>query len=241
MQERFVTESREMMAKNKTVRLGDPPTENKRPESLFVLTVLLFFAGRGAGKMLISICPQWSGTVDTAVIHLCTAAVMIPYTLTTLIRRDMLLRDRRNTGEMVFFFITALAVILAADSLISLLARLWGGGAAAGFGGASGMSAAATAGSPVLMFAVYAVCVPVTEELVFRGVFFIGIRCRYSFVTAALLSSVLFALMHGIGLAAAAALVTGIVLCYVYEKTGHLIVPVLVHAANNIIALIVMK
>ncbi len=133
MQERFVTESREMMAKNKTVRLGDPPTENKRPESLFVLTVLLFFAGRGAGKMLISICPQWSGTVDTAVIHLCTAAVMIPYTLTTLIRRDMLLRDRRNTGEMVFFFITALAVILAADSLISLLARLWGGGAAAGF------------------------------------------------------------------------------------------------------------
>ena len=103
------------------------------------------------------------------------------------------------------------------------------------------MSAAATAGSPVLMFAVYAVCVPVTEELVFRGVFFIGIRCRYSFVTAALLSSVLFALMHGIGLAEAAALVTGIVLCYVYEKTGHLIVPVLVHAANNIIALIVMK
>lgn len=229
-----------MMAKNKTVRLGAPPTENKRLESLFVLTVLLFFAGREAGKLLSSFYPQWSDAVDTAVIHLCTAAALIPYTLTALLRRGLLLRNGKKTINTVIAVPAALAVILAADSLISAIAQLWGEGAAAGFGEASGTSAAA-AGSPTLMLAVYAVCVPVTEELVFRGVFFIGIRCRYSFVTAALLSGIPFALMHGIGPAAPAALVTGIVFCYVYEKTGHIAVPVLVHAANNIIAMIVMK
>jgi membrane protease YdiL (CAAX protease family) len=79
---------------------------------------------------------------------------------------------------------------------------------------------------------------PISEELFFRGFFFGGLRGRLGFWGAALISAVLFGLVHlPSGVAQAPALAGfGIVLAWLYERTGSLGPPILMHMLQNAIA-----
>jgi len=77
---------------------------------------------------------------------------------------------------------------------------------------------------------------PLAEETLYRGILFAGLAQRVPFVPAALISGVLFAIPHGLGvLAPILVLATG--LAWVYWRTGTLWVPVLTHAVVNAISL----
>ena len=84
---------------------------------------------------------------------------------------------------------------------------------------------------------------PVAEEVFFRGFFFGGLRTRLPFVFAALLSGVFFGAIHlttgniavGVQLS-----VLGIVLAYLYERSGSLWSPIALHAINNALAFAVL-
>jgi membrane protease YdiL (CAAX protease family) len=84
--------------------------------------------------------------------------------------------------------------------------------------------------------------VPVTaiaEEVFFRGLIFGGFRQRMGLWPAALLSGVLFGAGHLTAGDAAVALqlsVFGVVLAWVYERTGVLWVPIILHGLNNSLA-----
>lgn len=75
--------------------------------------------------------------------------------------------------------------------------------------------------------------VPFAEELFFRGVLFGWLRARWSFWPSAILSGLVFGVLHGDIAVGGAAALLGILLAWVYEHSRSLWPAVLVHAVNN--------
>ncbi len=97
-------------------------------------------------------------------------------------------------------------------------------------------TAATVAG--IAIFAV--VIAPIAEEVVFRGFVFPALRSKLNVAWAAIVTGVLFGLVHvfgsPIGFLVPLA-VLGTVLCLLYWKTGSLYPCIALHAANNCLAL----
>lgn len=80
---------------------------------------------------------------------------------------------------------------------------------------------------------------PITEEIFFRGFVFGGLRARLPLWLAALISGVLFGLVHApTGITTLPLLsALGVALAWLYERTGSLGPPMIAHAVNNALAL----
>jgi membrane protease YdiL (CAAX protease family) len=90
-----------------------------------------------------------------------------------------------------------------------------------------------------LFFLGVVVFAPIFEELLFRGLIFRSLRLKYSFVTAAGVSAVLFSVLHGYSVAGFFALVwTGFLWAWSFEKTKTLLPAILAHALHNLLMLI---
>lgn len=74
---------------------------------------------------------------------------------------------------------------------------------------------------------------PVLEELVFRRLVFKRMRENISFIPAALLSSIIFGVVHGNMVQGVFAFSVGYAICYLYEKCNNLWIPILFHAVIN--------
>jgi uncharacterized protein len=85
---------------------------------------------------------------------------------------------------------------------------------------------------------------PVTEELFFRGFMFSGMRRRLPFAAAAAISAGVWGLFHYTGPGTwgvvAQLAVFGIVLAWLYERTGSIWPTIAVHALNNAIAFAIL-
>ena len=79
---------------------------------------------------------------------------------------------------------------------------------------------------------------PVVEEALFRGVLLHRWAVKWNLTTALWVSSLLFGIAHGPSVIGGA--VFGLVMAILYIETGSLLVPVVVHAANNASACVVM-
>jgi membrane protease YdiL (CAAX protease family)/uncharacterized RDD family membrane protein YckC len=88
----------------------------------------------------------------------------------------------------------------------------------------------------VLLIAIVA---PFAEELFFRGLLYGGLRVRMPVLPAALLSGLVFGGLHvTTGITTVPPLVfLGVALALLYEKTGSLWPPIIVHCVNNSLAL----
>lgn len=83
------------------------------------------------------------------------------------------------------------------------------------------------------------VLAPVLEEIVFRGLLFATLRRGLPFGAAAITSALVFALGHGYGGAGLASVFwMGVVLAWVYEKTGSVVPGMIVHGASNLLAVL---
>lgn len=95
----------------------------------------------------------------------------------------------------------------------------------------------------VALAVVVVVAAPITEEVLFRGVMLRGLMRRLGFWPAAVISSVLFGLLHSQALDADSLLlviataVLGLGLCVLVRRTGRLAVGIGVHAVRNAAAL----
>ena len=78
-----------------------------------------------------------------------------------------------------------------------------------------------------------AVIAPVVEEIFFRGFVFAGFRRGYGWRKAALLSSALFALIHGEWTAFLPIFLLGLVLAYLYHRSHSLWPGIFLHMLNN--------
>ncbi|MBP5775849.1 MAG: CPBP family intramembrane metalloprotease [Clostridiales bacterium] len=75
--------------------------------------------------------------------------------------------------------------------------------------------------------------VPLEEELIFRGAVFGILKQRMKPLVAALLSAVLFGVMHAVSIHTAYALICGLILCGVYYYTENIFASTLMHALFN--------
>lgn len=85
---------------------------------------------------------------------------------------------------------------------------------------------------------VYAIVVaPIFEELVFRGAVLMNLR-RFGDRFAIIAAALLFALMHGNLQQAVHTFLIGLILGYVCVKTNSLRVPIILHALNNLVVMV---
>ena len=82
--------------------------------------------------------------------------------------------------------------------------------------------------------------VPFVEEIFFRGFLFQGLASRYGFLWGAIASSAIFSVAHLMIGAMIPIFVTGLLLTWVYNRSQTLWVPMAVHSAQNLIALIIV-
>ena len=79
---------------------------------------------------------------------------------------------------------------------------------------------------------------PFLEELFFRGCLYRAMRRRMNVLSAVLISSFVFALMHGYFFLFFYVFLVGLSLAYLYEKTGSLAAPLSFHMLNNLFVLV---
>jgi len=87
--------------------------------------------------------------------------------------------------------------------------------------------------SPVWFFFVGAVLAPLVEEIFFRGFLFQGFRQKYGWITAALLSSAIFAAAHLDLVALIPTFILGCLLAYVYHRSNSVWPGVILHVLVN--------
>jgi membrane protease YdiL (CAAX protease family) len=87
------------------------------------------------------------------------------------------------------------------------------------------------------------IAAPLAEEICFRGLLFRGFRTRLPFWISALLAASIFGLLHySTGVSAIPLLIVlGFIFALVYEKTRSLWPAIILHAANNGLALIALS
>jgi len=95
-------------------------------------------------------------------------------------------------------------------------------------------------GTLPLQILLIVIAAPVSEEICFRGMVFGGLRTRLPRLAAALISALIFGVLHALtGLSAVPPLIAfGLILALLYEKTGSIVPGIILHMLNNSVALI---
>lgn len=75
---------------------------------------------------------------------------------------------------------------------------------------------------------------PVTEEILFRGIILKGIMHKYSIKKSIIISSILFAIIHGSLQQGLYAFISGIIFSLIYIYTGSIKFSIMAHFINNI-------
>lgn len=86
----------------------------------------------------------------------------------------------------------------------------------------------------ILLFISVVILAPIVEEIVFRGIFFNLLNKKKSTLFAMIVSSLIFGLLHAQTMVPTA--VIGFVLCFIYHRTGSLLLVMAGHMVNNFIA-----
>lgn len=105
--------------------------------------------------------------------------------------------------------------------------------------GYEAVSSAYYSASIPVQFICLGIIIPITEELMFRGVLFRRFREQGNFLNAAVWSALIFGLTHGNVVQLIYTGTLGVLLAYVYEKFRSLKAPVLLHITVNLLSLAV--
>lgn len=95
-----------------------------------------------------------------------------------------------------------------------------------------------TAASPWLIFLTGIIIAPLVEEIFFRGFLFTGLREKYGWIAAALISAGLFAAVHLQPLTIPPIFLMGLIFAYLYQRTESIWPAVIMHFATNTLGLV---
>lgn len=84
----------------------------------------------------------------------------------------------------------------------------------------------------------FGILTPICEELMFRGMMYKRIRKAMTPLRASIMVSLFFAIFHVNLVQGLYAFLTGLLLCYVYERYQNLLAPVLFHVAANLLSVL---
>ena len=86
------------------------------------------------------------------------------------------------------------------------------------------------------------ICIaPIIEEVLFRAKIFSLFRSTLSPTLSAVVTSAIFALMHGFTGVAIEAFLAGMIFSYAYIATGSIFAPIILHIFNNVMAFVMMQ
>lgn len=88
-----------------------------------------------------------------------------------------------------------------------------------------------------LVFITAAILAPILEEIAFRRCFFLRFSRKIGFIFGAILSSIIFGMLHDV-LGAIGAGIFGFAACILYLKYKNIVAPIFIHFANNFIAML---
>lgn len=91
--------------------------------------------------------------------------------------------------------------------------------------------------NPIFALLTVIILIPFIEELLFRALIFKSLEYKYNFYVGAIVSSILFALMHGNISQGLYAFFIGFMFCYVYNRFGGFKYTYLLHLAMNFCSL----
>lgn len=87
----------------------------------------------------------------------------------------------------------------------------------------------------------YGLCTPVAEEIVYRGLVYNRLRRYFEMPVPLIVAPLLFGVAHGNMVQLLYGFMMGFVICFVYERYGSFIYPVIFHIAANTAVYTVMK
>lgn len=76
---------------------------------------------------------------------------------------------------------------------------------------------------------------PIYEEVLYRGIIYNKLRKHFGVFLGILMSSILFSVGHLDWSSLLQFFVTGLILCYIYEKTKNLFYPIIFHSFGNVL------
>lgn len=85
-----------------------------------------------------------------------------------------------------------------------------------------------------------ALLIPIVEELLFRSLLYRSLKFSLSPLLAAIISASLFGFAHIEPDTIPQLIIIGLILSYVYEKSGSIIIPIALHATNNFVTIIIL-
>ncbi|MBI3742067.1 MAG: CPBP family intramembrane metalloprotease, partial [Chloroflexi bacterium] len=91
-----------------------------------------------------------------------------------------------------------------------------------------------------LTFIAAGVAAPIAEEIFFRGFMYGGLRAHVGIIPALLISATIFTALHFTLELFIPIFILGIFLAWLYEKSGSLVPGMLLHSANNSIAILAL-
>lgn len=86
----------------------------------------------------------------------------------------------------------------------------------------------------MLLFLAIVILAPIVEEIVFRGIFFNLLAKKRSTLFAMIVSSLVFGLLHAETMIPVTLI--GFILCFIYHRTGNLLLAMAAHMFNNLAA-----
>ena len=86
----------------------------------------------------------------------------------------------------------------------------------------------------IVQLLVLGILTPILEEVLFRGIIYKRLKTYYEVTIAAYIASIIFGIAHFNLIQGLYAFIMGIVLIYLYEKTGSLITAICAHCTANI-------
>lgn len=87
----------------------------------------------------------------------------------------------------------------------------------------------------------YGLCTPIAEEIVYRGLVYNRLRRYFEMPVPLIVAPLLFGIAHGNMVQLLYGFMMGFIICFVYERYGSFIYPVLFHIAANTAVYTVMK
>lgn len=87
----------------------------------------------------------------------------------------------------------------------------------------------------------YGLCTPIAEEIVYRGLVYNRLRRYFDMPIPLIIGPLLFGIAHGNMVQLIYGFMMGFVICFIYERYGSFIYPVLFHIAANSAVYTVMK
>lgn len=166
-------------------------------------------------------------------------AVMAAPVLYWFFKRDNIKRGVKSTislkipNNFNYIVLLGIGACIAGNNLIAL------SGIAAYFQDYEEIAESMYSNGMFFQFISIGVIIPLTEELVFRGLIFKRMRDWMGFTAAAVLSAAGFALFHGNIVQGIYAFFLGMLMAYVYEKYETFLAPYLLHATANILSVII--